>query len=94
MSNGFAEFQSDGDYDKEQARGMGVGAFVGDGKAIQLTLGANWKGEGVHTYFCLSEFQVRALIECLQERLNGKVSATNEVKMYNYLPNSKTELNE
>lgn len=94
MSNGFAEFISDYDYDKEQARDMGVNAFVGDGKAVQLTLGANWKGEGVHTYFCLSEFQVKKLIECLQARLDGKVTATGTEEMGVYYPNYETELNE
>lgn len=94
MSNGFAEFISDLDYDQEQARDMGVGAFIGDGKAIQLTLGANWKAEGKHTYICLTEFQVRKLIECLQARLDGKVTATGFEEMGIYYPNHETPLND
>ena len=94
MSNSFAEFISNSLYNQNQARNMSVTAFVGDGSAIQLTFGADWNNKGSHTYFCLSEYQVKRLIECLQERLSGKVTATNEVKMNTYYPNKKEELND
>lgn len=95
MSNTFAEFYSTKKEGlSKQSRNMGVTAFIGDGKAIQLTLSADHDGKGIHTFITLTEYQVQKLIECLQARLDSKVTATGNEKMKNYYENHETELKE
>jgi len=87
MSNTYAEFYS---YKKEgfpgESKNMGVTAFMGDGKAIQLTLSADHDGKGVHTYFTLTEKQVKDLINVLEARILGKVTSTGFENMGDYNP--------
>lgn len=57
---------------------MYVTAFMGDGKAIQLTTELD--------YITLTEKQVKDLIKILQARLDGKVTATGEENMGEFEP--------
>ena len=79
MSNHYATFHS---YQKngfpKESREMYVTAFVGDGKAIQLTT--------VNDYITLTEKQVKELITVLQARIDGKVTATGTENMGDFYP--------
>lgn len=79
MSNHYATIISN---EKEgfpkESKFMYVTAFVGDGKAVQLTTEID--------YITLTEKQVKDLINILQARLDGKVTATGEENMGEFKP--------
>lgn len=79
MSNHYATIVSyvkDG-FPKE-SKFMYVTAFMGDGKAVQLTTEID--------YITLTEKQVQDLINVLQARLDGKVTATGEENLGEFTP--------
>lgn len=87
MSNTYAEFYSfKKDGFPQQSRNMGVTAFVGDGRAIQLTLSEDHDGHGYHTYITLNEKQVNDLIKVLQARIDGTVTATGYEHLGHFWP--------
>jgi len=79
MSNTYAVFHS---YQKngfpEESSQMLVNAFMGDGKAIQLSL----RGD----YITLTEKQVQDLIYVLQARIIGKVTSTGNENLGDFYP--------
>lgn len=79
MSNHYATIISDEKkgFPKE-SKFMYVTAFMGDGKAVQLTTEID--------YITLTEKQVKDLINILEARLYGKVTATNEVALGEFRP--------
>lgn len=88
MSNTYAEFYSYKEIGfPKQSRNMGVTAFVGNGKSVQLTLSPDHDGEGYHIYITLNEKQVRDLIKVLEARLKGIVTATGNEHLGHFYPN-------
>jgi len=92
MSNTYACFYS---YKKSgfthQRKDMAVTAFMGDGRAIQLTLGADHDGKGCHEFITLNEKQVNDLITVLQARLENKITSTGNEKLGLFYPDRTEE---
>ncbi len=84
MSNHYATLVSIKKYGfPDESRNLLVTAFVGDGgKDIQLTTDKD--------YITLTEKQVQDLINILQARLDGKVTATGSEDMGEFTPTKTT----
>lgn len=67
MSNTIATFKPPRDPGLPESKNMSITAFVGGNlygdQAVQFTIGGH--------YACLTSYQVRELIECLEARLDG-----------------------
>lgn len=62
----------------EESSFLDITAFVGDGKAIQLTTKLD--------YITLTEKQVKDLINILKARLDSKVTATGDEELGTFFP--------
>lgn len=84
MSNTYAVFHS---YQKngfpEESSELSITAFMGDGKAIQLTT--------KNDYITLTEKQVKELIYVLQARIVGKVTSTGNENLGDFYPDYMME---